>query len=94
MTDHHLRFLDRDEAVAVLADAGIPDGTTPDSAVDHIGELVLVPAVMDGDEEIEPAAIDTRHHVNLRVRTPLSLAQIHDLSPYFVFPANPARVWA
>ena len=72
--DYHLRFIDRDEAVAVLASVGIPDGPTHDSAVDHVGELVLVPAVMDGDEELEPAVIDTRHHVNLRTRTP---AQAH-----------------
>lgn len=94
MTDHHLRFIDRDEAVAVLASVGIPDGPTHDSAVDHVGEVVLVPAVMDGDEELEPAVIDTRHHVNLRVRKPLSLAQIDALAAYFVFPGNPVRVWA
>ena len=58
MTDYHLRFTDRDEAVAVLEAAGIPDGPTHDSAVDHVGEVVLVPAVMDGDEELEPAVID------------------------------------
>ena len=94
MTDYHLRFTDRDEAVAVLEAEGIPDGPTHDSAVDHVGEVVLVPAVMDGDEELEPAVIDTRHHVNLRVREPLNIAQLDALSPYFVFPANPVRVWA
>lgn len=94
MTDYHLRFTDRDEAVAVLASIGIPDGPTHDTAVDHVGEVVLVPAVMDGDEELEPAVIDTRHHVNLRVRHPLSIAELDALAPYTVFPANPVRVWA
>ena len=94
MTDHHLRFIDRDEAVAVLASIGIPDGPTHDTAVDHVGEVVLVPAVMDGDEELEPALIDSRLHVILSVRQPLSLAQLDALAPYTVFPANPVRVWA
>jgi hypothetical protein len=94
MTDYHLRFTDRDEAVAVLASIGIPDGPTHDTAVDHVGEVVLVPAVMDGDEELEPAVIDSRHHVNLRVRQPLSLTQLDALAAYTVFPANPVRVWA
>ena len=94
MTDYHLRFTDRDEAVAVLDAAGIPDGPTHDSAVDHVGEVVLVPAVRDGDEEIEPAVIDTRHHVNLRVRTPLTGSQLGELVDYLVYPVNPVRVWA
>ena len=94
MNDYHLRFLDRDEAVAVLAAAGVPDGTTPDSAVDHIGELVLVPAVMDGDEEVTPAEIDTRHHVNLRTRAPLTGSQLSEVANYLVYPDNPVRVWA
>jgi len=94
MNDYHLRFTDRDEAVAVLEAAGIPDGPTHDSAVDHVGEVVLVPAVMDGDEELEPAVIDTRHHVNLRTRTPLTGSQLAELAAHLVYPVNPVRVWA
>jgi hypothetical protein len=94
MTDYHLRFTDRDEAVAVLASVGIPDGPTHDTAVDHVGEVVLVPAVMDGDEELEPAVIDTRHHVNLRTRTPLTGSQLSELASHLVYPVNPVRVWA
>ena len=94
MTDYHLRFTDRDEAVAVLEAAGIPDGPTHDSAVDHVGEVVLVPAVMDGDEELEPAVIDTRHHVNLRTRMPLTGSQLAELASNLVYPVNPVRVWA
>lgn len=94
MTDYHLRFIDRDEAVAVLASIGIPDAPTHDTAVDHVGEVVLVPAVMDGDEELEPAVIDTRHHVNLRTRTPLNGAELANLASHLVYPVNPVRVWA
>lgn len=94
MTDHYLRFTDRDEAVAVLASIGIPDGPCHASSVDHIGPVVLEPAIMDGDEELEPAVIDTRHHVNLRTRTPLNGAELANLASHLVYPVNPVRVWA
>lgn len=82
MTDYYLRFIDRYEAVAVLASVGIPDGPTHDTAVDHVGEVVL-----------ESAPIDTRHHVNLRCRNPLNVAQLDILAGYLVYPDNPVRVW-
>lgn len=94
MNDYHLRFIDRQQAAEVLAAAGISENPTHDTAVDHVGEVVLVPAVMDGDEELEPAVIDTRHHVNLRTRTPLTGSQLAELADHLVYPVNPVRVWA
>lgn len=92
--DYHLRFIDRQQAADVLAAAGIPDAPTMDTAVDHVGEVVLAPAVMDGDEELEPAVVDTRHHVNLRTRDELAGHQLDELTAFMVHPANPVRVWA
>ena len=93
MTDHHLRFIDRDEAIAVLASVGIPDGSCHASSVDHIGPIVLEPAIMDGDEELLPPVVDQRHHVNLRCREPLTPEQLELLSGHLVYPQNPVRVW-
>lgn len=44
--------------------------------IDHIGPVVIIPAVLDADgAEITPAVMDTRHHVNFRMAEPaLSVA--------------------
>lgn len=94
MMDYHLRFYDRQEMLDTLASIGVPVNPSTETSVDEIGPIVLEPAVMDGDEELEPAVIDTRHHVNLRTRTPLNGAELANLASHLVYPVNPVRVWA
>lgn len=94
MIDYYLRFINQTKAAVVLHSVGIHEGTSTESAVDHVGEIVLVPAVMDGYEEKTPATIDTRHHVNLRTRRALHTTQLEQLSEYLVHPVKPVRVWA
>jgi hypothetical protein len=45
----------------------------PGVEVDHLGPVLLTPAVLDEEgNEITPARFDTRHHVNFRMAPPAS----------------------
>lgn len=91
-----LRFEDETQAVELLA-AYRRDGAwitaSHSHALDVIGQVVTVPAVIDPDtgDVMAPPVMDPRFHVNLRLLVDVPPA---GLGPYIVNPSHPARVWA
>lgn len=91
-----LRFEDEAEAVAVLATYqrdGAWITASHSHALDVIGSVVTVPAVIDPDtgDVMAPPVMDPRFHVNLRL---LVDAPPAGLGLFIVNPSHPARVWA
>jgi hypothetical protein len=75
--DYHLRFDTQQQASELLEEAGIPDGSSMNYEVSHIGP-------------IDP---DPSHFLNLRAREEFTAEQMAVLGSHLVFPQNPVRVW-
>ena len=95
MNTIYLRFDDEAQAKAVLSEFVNAEGAwftaSHDHALDPIGPLVLTHPVVDPEtgEVVEPAVVDDRYHVNLRVKLEWPIPAEH-----VVVPENPRRVWA
>lgn len=97
MQTFYLRFDNRAELLTALDAAGWMDegkiARPADMRLDEIGPITTTPAVYDeAGEEVSPATIDGRHHVNVYSLdgNPLPAA----LSAYAIAaPATPLRVF-